>query len=148
MLETVLDLKDLFNEKGYRYTAQREKILDILKQQSAKHLTAVDICVLVKKKYPKIGVATVYRTLSIFEKLNMIQKLGPDNELNRYEFNTSHDDHEHNHLICIKCGMVKDIKENVMGEMSKNILKNHNFVVNGFNQKLYGICEDCLMKDM
>ncbi len=148
MLETVLDLKDLFNEKGYRYTAQREKILDILKQQSAKHLTAVDICVLVKKKYPKIGVATVYRTLSIFEKLNMIQKLGPDNELNRYEFNTSHDDHEHNHLICIKCGMVKDIKENVMGEMSKNILKNHNFVVNGFNQKLHGICEDCLMKDM
>lgn len=65
MLETVLDLKDLFNEKGYRYTEQREKILDILKQQSAKHLTAVDICVLAKKKYPKIGVATVYRTLSI-----------------------------------------------------------------------------------
>lgn len=89
MLETVLDLKDLFNEKGYRYTAQREKILDILKQQSAEHLTAVEICVLVKKKYPKIGVATVYRTLSIFEKLNMIQKLGTDNELNRYEFNTS-----------------------------------------------------------
>lgn len=148
MIETVVTLKELFNERGYKLTLQREKIFVILMEQGVKHFKAGDVYALVKEIYPDIGMATIYRTLLIFEELNIINKLGPDDEFNRYEFNISNDNHGHHHLICIKCGQIKDVKESFMDEKSEKILKKYDFIVNGYNQKLYGICGDCLRKEL
>lgn len=144
MVSTVMNVKELLSEKGYQYTEQREKILDVLIEQGAKHLTSVDICELVRKKYPDIGVSTIYRTLLIFEELHIINKLGPNDELNRYEFNKDNDTHKHYHLVCIKCGKIKDIKESFMNEINEKISVMYRFEVNEHNQSLYGICEDCI----
>ncbi len=148
MMEPTVNLKELFEEKGYKYTAQREKIFDILKKQCGEHLTATDICELVQSNHPDIGMATVYRTLLIFEELNIINKLGSEDEFSRYEFNANNDTHKHYHLICVKCGQIKDIKENFMAEMSENVSEKYDFTVNGYNQKLYGICKECLAKEV
>ncbi len=147
-METVVNLKEVFKEKGYRYTAQREKIFDILMEQNTEHFTTSDIFELVKAKYPDIGIATIYRTLLIFEKLCIINKLGSNDEFNRYEFNTSADTQEHYHLICIKCGQISDIKDKFMNEMSEKILKQYHFTVKGHSQKIYGICRACFMKEL
>lgn len=64
-----------------------------------------------------------------------------------YEFNTSNDTHEHYHLICAKCGQIKDIKENFMTGISEKLLEKYHFIINGYNQRLYGICQDCLVKE-
>lgn len=145
-MEPAVNLKKLFEEKGYKYTAQREKILDVLVKQSAEHLTAADICELVKASHPDIGMATVYRTLLIFEELNIINKLGSESEFNIYEFNASDDTDKHYHLICVKCGQIKDIKEKFMTKMSEDVSEKYDFTVNGYNQRLYGICKECLGK--
>lgn len=147
-MEPVVNLKKLFEEKGYKYTAQREEILNVLMKQNAEHLTAADIYDLVKTSHPDIGIATVYRTLLIFEELNIINKLGSENEFNIYEFNASNDTDKHYHLICVKCGQIKDIKENFMTEMSGKVLEKYDFTVNGYSQRLYGICKECLAKEV
>lgn len=145
-MSTVINVKKLLNEKGYKYTEQRKKILDVLIEQGAKHLTSADICELVKKKHPDIGVSTIYRSLLIFETLHIINKLGPNDELNRYEFNKNNDTYKHYHLICIKCDKITDIKEDFMNEINEKILVMYGFEVSDNNQSLYGICEDCAKK--
>ncbi len=146
-MEQGMNLKKLLEEKGYKYTAQRKKIFDILMKQNGEHFTATDICELVKSNHPDIGMATVYRTLLIFEELHIINKLGSENEFNIYEFNVNNDIHKHSHLICVKCGKIEDITENFMDDMSENFLEKYHFILNGYNQRLYGICKDCLMKE-
>ncbi len=147
MTKEAVNYAELFKEKGYKYTAQRRKILDILMEKNSEHLKAGDIYELVKAKYPDIGMATVYRTLLIFDELRIINKLGADDEFNRYEYNTSDDTQEHHHLICIKCGKIQDIKESFMNEITEKVLIKYNFTIKGYNQKLYGICIDCLIKE-
>ncbi len=142
-----MNLKELLYEKGYKYTIQREEILDVLMEKSSEHLRAEDIYELVKVKDPDIGLSTVYRTLLIFNELHIINRLGLDHEF-RYELNTSDIAHEHHHLICIKCGRIIDVKESFMNEMSEQISSIYNFTAKGYDQKLYGICKDCLMGEV
>lgn len=147
MMKKAVNLAELFKEKGYKYTMQRKKILDILMEKSSKHLKANDICELVKAKYPDIGMATVYRALLIFDELQIINKLGSGDEFNRYEYNANDDAYEHHHLICMKCGEIKDTKESIMNVITEKVLNQYNFTTKGHNQKLYGTCTDCLVKE-
>jgi Fur family ferric uptake transcriptional regulator len=62
-------------EKGFKFTEQRQTILDIMAENSGKHLSAEEIYGLVKEKNGRIGLATVYRTLLLMERLGIVAKL-------------------------------------------------------------------------
>ncbi len=56
---------------GFRLTLPRQIILNVL-TTTPKHLSAEEIFLLVHKKYPGIGLATVYRTLDLLTDMNLI----------------------------------------------------------------------------
>ncbi|AAM24476.1 Fur family transcriptional regulator [Caldanaerobacter subterraneus] len=138
-------LKEKLKEKGFKLTTQRRVILDVIMENKNKHLSSEEIYDLVKRKYPEIGLATVYRTLQLFEELGLVYKLNFDEGRNRYEL-YQEDAHQHHHLICLKCGNVIEMEGDLLEDLEKLIEKTKNFEIVDHNVKFYGYCSNCRNK--
>ena len=115
------EVKEKFKREGYKLTTQRRAILDVIIENQDKHLNPEEIYDIVKVKYPEIGIATVYRTLQLLEKLDIIYRLNFDDGYNRYELNYSSEIHHHHHLICLKCGKVMEVKLDLLENLEKQM---------------------------
>jgi len=75
---------------GFRLTRSRKTILDII-AKTRDELTAEEIFMLAHKKTPGIGIATVYRTIILLEKFNIIEKVYFENNKAKYriKYNTN-----------------------------------------------------------
>lgn len=137
------EVKELLREEGYKLTTQREAILDVILKNHEKHLKPEEIYDIVKLNYPDIGIATVYRTLQLLEKLNIIYRVNFDDGYNRYELNYDSESHHHHHLICLKCGKVIEVKLDLLETLEDEIEKEHGFKIIDHNVKFFGYCSDC-----
>jgi len=137
------EVKELLKEEGYKLTTQRQAILDAICENHEKHLNPEEIYGIVKKKYPDIGIATVYRTLQLLEKLNIIYRVNFDDGYNRYELNYASENHHHHHLICLNCGKVMEVKIDLLEALENEIEKEYNFRILDHNLKFFGYCSDC-----
>lgn len=143
MSDFEFNLKTELKDKGYKMTSQRKAILDVLIENDGKHLSTEEIYELVKKKYPEIGVATVYRTLLLFDSMELVYKLDFDDGCSRYELNKNKEDHRHHHLICMGCGSVSEVEEDLLDSLEEEILNKKGFVVKDHRVKFYGFCKKC-----
>lgn len=128
---------------GYKLTHQREAILKIIMDNKDEHLSCDEIYNMLSKDYPKIGIATVYRTLQLFEKLNIVYKLNFDDGFFRYELNHGTGDHHHHHLICLECGKVMEVKLDLLDSLEKEIERDGKFTIIDHNVQFYGYCNEC-----
>lgn len=133
----------ILQKEGYKLTNQRKEILNAMYENRHEHLSSEDVHEIISKKNPELGIATVYRTLQLFEKLNIVYKINFDDGLSRYELNLGTENHQHHHLICIKCGKVKEVKMDLLEALEDQIEKEGNFKIVDHNVKFYGYCEDC-----
>jgi len=67
-------IEEKLKEKDCKLTPQRKATLDVLIENESKHLSTEDIYQLVKDKYPDIGLATIYRTLQLFDNFDIVKK--------------------------------------------------------------------------
>ena len=81
-----IDFKKLLKERGYKLTPQRQAVLDIIIKHDGEHLAQKKFMILLKKQ-PEIGLATVYRTLLLLDDMGLVDKLNLDDGLTRYELN-------------------------------------------------------------
>jgi Fur family ferric uptake transcriptional regulator len=139
--------QESLKNKGYKVTAQRQAILNVIAENAGKHLSAEEIYELVKKKKPEIGLATVYRTLLVMAELRIVIQPDRRNEFNKYELNNNAGNFGNPHLICMKCGNVMGIDEGLLGEdCAAKILMKYYFEVKDAQLKIYGICKECSKK--
>jgi Fur family ferric uptake transcriptional regulator len=134
--------KEKLKDKGYKLTTQRRVILDVIMENRDKHLSSEEIYDLVRLKYPEIGLATVYRTLQLFEELGIVYKLNFDDGRNRYEL-YHNENHQHHHLICLKCGAVIEMEGDLLENLEEAIEKTKDFEIIDHNVKFFGYCSKC-----
>lgn len=139
----VTAFKDRLKRNGYKLTAQRRAVLDILMKNSEKHLSTEEIYSLVRKQVPEIGLATIYRTVQIFEELEIINRLNFDDGFSRFELHTDNEEHHHHHLICEKCNKVFEVENDLLDDIEKEIDDKYNFQVKNHKVTFYGYCEKC-----
>ncbi|QZY57482.1 Fur family transcriptional regulator [Crassaminicella profunda] len=137
------NLKDKLKEKGYKLTPQRRATLDTIIENQGKHLSTEEIYDMVKENCPEIGLATVYRTLQLLDELDVISKINFDDGCSRYELNTNEDDHQHHHLICLKCGDVIEVEVDLMETLEEEIENNYDFKISDHKVKFFGYCSKC-----
>ncbi len=137
------EFKKQLKDGGYKITTQRKAVLAVIVEHEGKHFSAEETYDIVKEKCPEIGLATVYRTLVIFDRIGIIYKINFDDGFIRYELNRNKDDHSHHHLICMKCGDVSEVHEDLMGTLEEEILIKNNFMVKDHKVKFYGYCKNC-----
>lgn len=141
------ELREQLKEKGYKLTVQRRAVLDVMLDYEGQHLSTEEIYEYVKVKCPEIGLATVYRTLLLLDRLELIYKLDLDDGCNRYELNKHKDDHRHHHLICTQCGSVAEVEGDLLENLEEEILRKNKFLVKDHRVKFYGYCEKCRNKN-
>lgn len=137
------EFKSILKENGYKLTTQRKSIIDVFLNNQSCHLSSEEVYDSVRDDYPEIGLATVYRTLQLLEQLNIVYKVNFDDGCSRYELNLDSDDHQHHHLICVKCGKVQEVKLDLLENLELEIEKEENFKVVDHNVKFFGYCKNC-----
>lgn len=136
-----MDVKEAIKrmkKNGFKYTAKREKILTIFAEEK-RYLTAKDVLEYVQTDYPNMSFDTIYRNLSLFTELNILEETELEGE-KRFRFTCSKDDHHH-HVICLSCGRTKHIESCPMDSIESNF---PDFQIYGHKFEIYGKCESCL----
>ncbi|MDH5506534.1 MAG: transcriptional repressor [Anaerolineae bacterium] len=135
----ILDLEGRIRELGFRVTPQRQLILEAI-EAAGEHSTVEEIFKRVKEKSSAISQATVYRTLELFSKHNLIYA----NEISGnkvYELASGEPDHHH--LVCQKCWYDMKIDHGMVQEMLENIDQEYRFLVQSEHLVLLGLCGHC-----
>ena len=136
-------LKQKLQDRGFKITAQRRAIIEVLLKNDSKHLSSEEIYDLVKDICPEIGIATVYRSMQVLDEVGVISKLNLDDGCIRYEINLNENSHHHHHLICKKCSRIIEVEEDLLEEIESSIEKMYGFKVLDHDVKFYGLCKNC-----
>lgn len=138
-----IEFEKILHTCGYKLTAQRQTILDIIRDEKKRHLCTEEIYEEVKKAYPGIGLATVYRTLQLFEKLGLVHHILLDDGCMRFQIMDSKEKHQHHHLVCEICGEVIDVEEDMLESLEEKLLMEKGFTVKDHKVQFFGICKKC-----
>ena len=140
----VKEMKKLLVENNYKITKQREIVFNVLNENKGNHLSPEELHEIASKYDKDLGIATVYRTLVIFDKMNIVHKLDFDDNRYRYEIIRDDDKHQHHHLLCKKCGKIIEVEEDYLETLEQVIEEKYKFKINNHDLKFYGKCSDCL----
>jgi len=132
--------KQYLKEKGMLYSHQREQILDVF-LAIEKHPTIGDLYELVKKKNPKVGLATVYRAMSVICDAGLAREVDFGDDLRRFEHKYRHQHHDH--LVCLKCGRIIEVISPEIEELQKDLAKKHDFAPIKHKMQIFGTCSKC-----
>jgi len=135
-------------EAGFRLTLPREAILDVL-MKNLGHLSAEEIFFLVHKKYPGVGLATVYRTLDLLIGMGLLSKFDFGEGRSRYELANQPPKEHHHHLVCSQCGQIIDYGDfmeremKFIKELEAELFKKYKFKINSYQIHFSGLCQNC-----
>ena len=130
-----IDLEALCAERGLRITEQRRVIARVLSEAEdhpdveALHLRASAID-------PGISIATVYRTVRLFEEAGIIDRLDFRDGRSRYE---EHSDDHHDHLIDMKTGKVVEFVDEEIEALQNAIARKLGYKLVDHRLELYGV---------
>ncbi|CUH94123.1 hypothetical protein P22_0185 [Propionispora sp. 2/2-37] len=144
---TMSHLKEMFRERQYKLTAQRQIVLQAFLDHQDEHLSAEDVHNILRNQSSEIGLATVYRTLELLSDLGVLQKMNFGDGRSRYEINeASTTRHHHHHLICLACGKVKEFEDDLLETLENAVARKSNFKIVDHQLKFYGYCQECQEK--
>jgi len=129
---------------GLKVTLPRLKILEILETAGDQHhLTAEDVYKMLLDQGEEVGLATVYRVLTQFEQAGIVRRLNFENNISIFELDTGDN---HDHLVCLKSGKVREFVDPVIEDRIKEIAKENGYDLSGHSLVIYGALPEELRK--
>ncbi|HET9589094.1 MAG TPA: Fur family transcriptional regulator [Anaerolineales bacterium] len=126
-------------ENGYRLTEARRAVVQTI-QTSSRALTPVEVFDIARKKYPALGLVSVYRTLEKLEELHLIQRVHQPQGCQAFIAEGS--GHEHL-LLCQNCGQVMLFEGDDLDGLINTISKKTGYIIRDHWLQLFGLCEAC-----
>jgi len=115
-------IEKICEEKNIKLTKNRRIIAQVV-SESDDHPSVEEIWSRVSKISPNIGIATIYRTLKIFEENNIIAKHDFGEGKIRYE-EINEDDH-HDHLVDVKNGQIIEFYNEEIEQLKEKIARDY-----------------------
>ena len=122
-------LKDILKNEGLRYTKQRQLVWDEIRS-SSEHRDAEEIYIQINKASKskhgeKVSRATVYRTIDVLVKNNLVRKmeLGDGRALYEHKIEEEH----HDHIICVETGKIIEFYNEELEKIQEDIVKEHGY---------------------
>ena len=138
-MENKKSLLEILREKGYRLTPQRMMVLEAI-EASHDHISAEEIHAKARAKYPYINISTVYRTLELLKEQGLVTET--DLGGGRFLYHPVGKAHHH-HLVCKKCGKVRDIDASAFQQLQDELKAQYGFNAEFEHLAIFGICENC-----
>lgn len=138
MSHAVIDVEALCADKGLRITEQRRVIARIL-SESEDHPDVETLHQRASLIDPRISIATVYRTVRLFEEAGILARHEFGDGRARYE--AASDEH-HDHLIDVETGNVVEFADEELEALQKRIAERLGFRLVDHRMELYGVALD------
>ena len=134
----MINYQILLKNLGFKITPTRLAILDVFDKNDK----PIDANFIYKKLKEDINEVTIYRTLTSFEKSGILRKVDLRKDSIYFELNNDH----HHHLICTKCGLIEDFRENkdiekLLNQIVEKSTKFKN--IKEHSLELFGFCKMC-----
>ena len=139
---TANKIAGILRERGHKLTPQRHTVLKVM-ASSHDHLTPEVIYEKSRLEDPGIGRVTVYRTLDLLSKLDLVCRVHAEGGCRSYMMRrpTEH----HHHLVCSSCGKVVDFTNCSLAEIEKKLSQESGFNITGHLLEFHGLCRDCIV---
>jgi Fur family ferric uptake transcriptional regulator len=145
--EAMREAQDIFfkhlKRVGLKHTEQRDTILRTF-LETRDHLSTDQLFRLVRKKDPKIGFTTVYRTLKLLAECGLASAVPFPDGMSRYEHQFNR--RSHHHMVCTDCGASVEFFSPEVRKLEEEIGRKYHFEATRHNFQIYGVCEDCRKK--
>jgi len=130
---------EFIQRRGLKTTRQRNTIISTFFRMRG-HISVEELLLAVKKVNPRIGYATVYRTLHLLVESHLVEERRFGDGLARYE---GHSDVEHHdHMICLECGMISEFYNPRLEALQEKLAEENSFTIYRHRLELYGVCQD------
>ena len=130
-------LNDYLARQALKQTRQRKVVVEEFLRVD-RHIDAEDLHNIVRKRDPRVGLATVYRTLNLLKEAGLAdQKSFRDG---RSVFEVHRPDHHHDHLVCLDCGRVMEFENAQIEQLQAQVATELGFQLTGHRLDLYGKC--------
>lgn len=128
---------DRLKEEGFRLTSTRKDLVEAILLTKG-HWRIQDIQKSLEKKLPKVGTATLYRTVHLLAQLGYLTETKAGMEAARYEFAQSE---HHDHLTCRQCNHIFEFENEEIERLQAQVAKRLGFSLAHHQMELYGNCE-------
>jgi Fe2+ or Zn2+ uptake regulation protein len=137
-MKTADQLTDLFRQQGLRVTPQRQAIFRLLHGDD-RHPTVESLYEAARAEMPTISLKTVYQTVNDLAAMGEVVVLDLGTGSFRVDPNV---EHAHHHLICTKCGKVRDVPFDFPG-LRLPPRYQRGFSVSAVEVNFRGLCAEC-----
>lgn len=125
-------------DAGLRSTRQRLLLLERLRDRDDA-VTAQDLHAELRGEGERVGLTTVYRTLTSLAEAGLLDTFSRDAE---QAFRLCSDSHHH-HLVCDTCHRVVEVEADLVEEWVGRVGERHDFAVHAHRVEVHGLCTDC-----
>lgn len=140
----MMDKKSIFNaymrRQGLKNTSQRMTILETF-LGSKSHYSTEELYLRLRKEHPKIGYATVHRTLKLFAESGIAIEVDFGDGQTRFE--PLNADQHHDHLVCTNCGLIVEFTNPQIEKLQQDVAAEYDFKIERHRHELYGLCSKC-----
>jgi Fe2+ or Zn2+ uptake regulation protein len=137
-VKTAEELTERFRTAGLRVTPQRQAVFRLLHGDTS-HPTVETLYEAARAEMPTISRRTVYQTVHDLEGLGEIAVLDVGTGSVRVDPNV---EHGHQHLVCTRCGTVRDVLLDV-ADLRVPSARRRGFTVEAVEVVFRGVCDDC-----
>jgi Fur family ferric uptake transcriptional regulator len=130
------------DKKGLRGTDQRRAIASVF-FEGPRHVTIEELLARVRVRDPRIGYATVYRTLKLFTECGIAAERNFGDGPARFELSDESNDHHHDHLICLECRKIIEFHDDRIESLQEKIAGRLGFRIESHKHEIYGVCANC-----
>ncbi|MCJ8500319.1 Fur family transcriptional regulator [Desulfatitalea alkaliphila] len=124
---------------GHHLTPQRLAIIKAI-VESDRHPSVEEIHARLRKTFPTMSLATVYRNVMLLKSLGEVLALGFPDGSNRYD---GRHPFPHPHVVCVRCKKIVDPELQSGRELARAVGDATGFRILSHRLDFFGICRDC-----
>jgi len=131
-------LADVLRSKGMRLTAQRQLVLETVRDLD--HATPDQVHAKVSATAAGVNITTVYRTLELLEKIGLVTHAHLSHGAPTFHVV---DEEQHVHLVCRMCEGIEEVPSEMLDQLATKLRSERGFKLDIGHVALFGTCSAC-----
>jgi len=127
-------------DAGYRLTAPRRALADLITRRDGSMFTAADLVAEVRSRGLGIGRATIFRAIDLLESVGAVERL--DRPTGEHAYVACVPAHHH-HVICARCDRSIEVGDLGLGAVAREVARRTGYRIDGHRLELFGLCPVC-----
>jgi Fur family transcriptional regulator, ferric uptake regulator len=133
--------RETLERDGYRLSAPRSAVVETLATLGCS-VTAKEIADRLRERGDDVGVASIYRTLDLLDRLRLARRVDAAEGVARYEPIDPSGNHHH-HIVCERCGAVTAFEDHELEHAIEQLSRRVDYAIDAHDVTLRGQCPGC-----